>query len=87
MSEEDTIQNLREKLLELSNKLNQERQEHKELYMKMKSDMMQYEVNKNNNVPDFNVMSDIDFKIYRLEAENKRLTSENLQLKSMMKMI
>lgn len=82
MSDIETLDifELREKVLQLSNQLIQEREEHKEIYLKMKTNI---EVLKKHSL-DPRTDGENNFKIFHLEEENKRLQNEIDNLQSML---
>lgn len=82
MSDIETLNifELRQKVLQLSEQLKQEREEHKEMYLKMKTNI---EVLKRNSL-DSRTEGENNFKMFHLEEENKRLQNENDNLRSML---
>lgn len=82
MSDIETLNifELRQKVQQLSEQLRQEREEHKEMYLKIKTNIEVLEKNSLNSRTD----GENCFKIFHLEEENKRLQNENDNLRSML---
>ncbi len=65
------IEMLQNKIRELENKLEEEREEHREIYMKLKSEL-RYTTSSSNH---------FDAQLHFLQQENQKLIQENCMLK------
>lgn len=77
MSEYTEIWLLYKQIDDLQKKLQDEREEHKQIYKRMRENLI--EISKSQKVIS---IPDKDFEVYRLEQEIKRLQFENDNLKS-----
>jgi len=77
MTEYTEIWLLYKQIDDLQKKLNDEREEHKQIYKKMRDNLI--EISKSQKVIS---IPDKDFEVYRLEQEIKRLQIENNNLKN-----
>lgn len=73
--DENELTNLYKKINNLEQQISQEREEHKEIYNRMRKNLMYaYTQNSNNK-------NDNEFLIYHIKQENTRLRHENENLK------